>query len=138
MRRKRTATGVICAVAVAAALVAAGLAVSSPAQAWADPQGTVTDSPADGGIDVIDPATAAATVTELGQQVCPMLVDPGQQLADVAAGVAEAVGKPLPPATMFTGLAISVFCPGAVASLVNGQSDIPLALLGSATNAWRG
>ena len=58
-----------------------------------------------------------------------MLSEPGQRLADVAATVADAVGKPLPPATMFTGLAISVFCPGAVASLANGQSPVPLGLL---------
>ena len=59
-----------------------------------------------------------------------MLAEPGQQLADVAADVSDAIGKPLGPATMFTGLAISLFCPGAVASLANGQMPIPLDLLG--------
>ena len=37
----------------------------------------------------------------------------------------------LGPATMFTGLAISAFCPGAMSSLANGESPIPLDLLGS-------
>jgi len=78
------------------------------------------------GLTDIDPATAAS----VGQEVCPMLSEPGQQLADVAANVSEAIGKPLGPATMFTGLAISLFCPGAVSSLANGQMPIPLDLLG--------
>ena len=56
----------------------------------------------------------------MGQSVCPMLAEPGQQLADVAANVSDAIGKPLGPATMFTGLAITMFCPAAVASLANG------------------
>jgi hypothetical protein len=34
------------------------------------------------------------------------------------------------PATMFTGVAISIFCPGVVAQIGNGQSPIPLGLLG--------
>ena len=55
-----------------------------------------------------------------------MLAQPGQDVADVAAKVADEVGRPLGPATMFTGLAIQIFCPGAVASLANGQSPIPL------------
>jgi hypothetical protein len=31
---------------------------------------------------------------------------------------------------MFTGLAISMFCPGAIASIGNGQNPIPFGLLG--------
>jgi hypothetical protein len=36
----------------------------------------------------------------------------------------------LGPATMFTGIAISLFCPAAVSSIANGESPIPLGLLG--------
>jgi hypothetical protein len=36
----------------------------------------------------------------------------------------------LGPATMFTGIAISLFCPTAVSSIANGESPIPLGLLG--------
>ena len=43
---------------------------------------------------------------------------------------ADAAGMSLGPATMFTGLAISAFCPGAVASLGNGESPIPFGLFG--------
>jgi hypothetical protein len=66
----------------------------------------------------------------MGQQICPMLSQPGQTAADAAAKVADTAGMSLGPATMFTGLAISVFCPGAVASLGNGTSQLPLGLLG--------
>jgi Protein of unknown function (DUF732) len=106
-----------------ACAVVTGLAVAAPAQA--DSGDEFLASLADAGILGIDPATAVA----VGQQVCPMLSEPGQHLADVAATVADAVGRPLPPATMFTGLAISVFCPGAVASLADGHSPVPPALL---------
>jgi hypothetical protein len=78
------------------------------------------------GLSGIDPSTAVS----VGQSVCPMLSQPGQQLADVASSVSDTLGRPLGPATMFTGLAITWFCPGAVASLANGDSPIPLGLLG--------
>jgi hypothetical protein len=74
--------------------------------------------------------TNPADAVTLGQQVCPMLSQPGQTAADAASRVADSAGMPLGPATMFTGLAISVFCPGAVASFANGSSQLPLGLLG--------
>lgn len=77
------------------------------------------------GLIGIDSADAVA----VGQSVCPMLAEPGQNAADAAARVADAIGRPLGPATMFTGVAISFFCPAAVNSLANGQSPIPLPLL---------
>ena len=43
-------------------------------------------------------------------------------MADVAGDVADTLGRPLGPATMFTGLAISVFCPSAVARLADGSA----------------
>ena len=78
------------------------------------------------GVGAADPATAVA----LGQQVCPMLAEPGQTAADAAATVAEVGGMSLGPATMFTGIAISMFCPAMVSSIGNGTSPIPLPLLG--------
>jgi hypothetical protein len=62
--------------------------------------------------------------------VCPMLADGGQNLADVAGQVSETIGRPIGPATLFTGFAISAFCPGAMTSLANGESPVPLGLLG--------
>ncbi len=115
MKRHHTA-------ALASLLVSAPLlAGATPAQADTNTDQFVNDLSSIG-LAGIDPGTAAS----LGQQVCPMLAQPGQDVADVAAKVADEVGRPLGPATMFTGLAIQIFCPGAVASLANGQSPIPL------------
>lgn len=112
----------------------AAIAVVAAAPAQADPVDTnfLNDTSflnsLDGttGLSGIDPSTAVS----VGQSVCPMLAEPGQQVADVASSVSDALGRPLGPATMFTGLAITWFCPGAVASLANGDSPIPFGLLG--------
>ena len=106
--------------AICAALVAAAPASADTTTDFIDSLGTA-------GIGTVDPAQAA----DLGQSVCPMLSQPGQDMADTAAQVADAGGMSLGPATMFTGLAISAFCPGAMASLANGDSPIPLDLLSS-------
>ncbi|CAN3130218.1 DUF732 domain-containing protein [Mycobacterium sp. smrl_JER01] len=104
--------------AVAAVLASAAVAatVSAPA-AHAD---TATDvflsSLQHYRLGDIDPATAM----RVGESVCPMLAEPGQNAANVAADVADALGRPLGPATMFTGLAISIFCPRAVNALTDG------------------
>jgi hypothetical protein len=106
--------------------------VLGSALVWAAPaQADTTDDAflsalTEAGIGAVDPSNAAA----LGQQVCPMLAQPGQDAADVAAKVADAGGMSLGPATMFTGIAISLFCPTAVSSIANGESPIPLGLLG--------
>ncbi|MDZ4270263.1 MAG: DUF732 domain-containing protein [Mycobacterium sp.] len=102
--------------AVAVAAVVAATVSAAPAQA-------------DTGIDVflgalnhyrlgdIDPATAV----RVGESVCPMLAEPGQDVANVAARVADELGRPLGPATMFTGLAIQILCPRAVGALTDGR-----------------
>jgi hypothetical protein len=112
-----------------AALVVGAFAMTVPfaAQAQADPSDDAfIDSLSSAGLGATNPADAVA----LGQSVCPMLSQPGQTAADAAAQVADAAGMPLGPATMFTGLAISAFCPGAVAALGNGESPIPFGLFG--------
>jgi hypothetical protein len=110
---------------VAAGLIAGAAAFAAPANA-----DTTSDdflaALSDAGLGNIDPANAV----DVGQSICPMLAQPGQNTADAAAKVADAIGRPLGPATMFTGIAISMFCPGAVASLADGRSPIPLTLLG--------
>jgi hypothetical protein len=111
------------------ALVVGAFAMTVPfaAQAQADPSDDAfIDSLGSAGLGATDPADAVA----LGQSVCPMLSQPGQTAADAAAQVADVAGMSLGPATMFTGLAISAFCPGAVASLGNGESPIPFGLFG--------
>src|SRR5262245_17454508 len=94
--------------------VIAVAAVGWPAQAHAD---TTADrflgALGNAGIGSADPA---GTV-ELGRSVCTMLSEPGQTAADIASKVADTGGMPLGPATMFTGLAISIFCPAMVSSI---------------------
>lgn len=109
---------------VAGAVLSAGVMATAPAQA--DPAGDFLNTLDGSGLSTINPADAVSA----GQSVCPMLADGGQNLADVAGQVSETIGRPIGPATMFTGFAISAFCPGAVTSLSNGESPIPLGLLG--------
>ena len=78
------------------------------------------------GITTIAPGDAV----ELGRSLCPMLAESGQNTADIAAKVSDSIGRPLGPATMFTGLAISFLCPKAVNNvadtLSNGAPLLPL------------
>jgi hypothetical protein len=120
VQRKRTTV-----LAVSVGVLASGLVLAAPAQA--DPtDDAFLSALTNAGVGTADPANAAA----LGQQVCPMLAQPGQTAADVAANMADAGGMSLGPATMFTGVAISLFCPAAMSSIGNGQSPIPLGFLG--------
>jgi hypothetical protein len=121
--RRTTKTTCLAALAVGAFT----LAVPFAAPAQADPSDDAFINALSGaGVGVSNPTDAVA----LGESVCPMLSQPGQTAADAAAQVADAAGMSLGPATMFTGLAISAFCPGAVASIGNGQSPIPPGLFG--------
>lgn len=102
------------------------MAMAAPAQA-----DTTTDefltALTSSGITGIDPGQAV----ELGQSICPLLADRSQNTADIASTVADRLGRPLGAATMFTGLAVSFFCPRAVQDLANGQTPIPLPFLGN-------
>jgi hypothetical protein len=125
MKMKRTSVATVASLALSVGIIGAATTLAAPAQA--DPGADdFLSSLSSAGLGDVDPATAES----VGQQVCPMLSEPGQQLADVAANVSDAIGKPLGPATTFTGLAITLFCPGAVASLANGEMPIPLGMLG--------
>lgn len=99
-------------------LTAATAALVGAAPAGAD---SVTDS----FLNAVDQAGVTAPnavdTAALGQSVCPMLAEPGQDAANVAARVADTAGMPLGPATMFTGIAISMFCPAAVAGIGDGK-----------------
>ena len=87
--------------ALCAGVLASGVAWAAPAQADTTDDAFLS-ALTNAGVGTVDPANAAA----LGQQVCPMLSQPGQDAADVAAKVADAGGMSLGPATMFTGIAI--------------------------------
>ena len=108
--------------AVAAGLLAGVLPFAAPAGA---DTGSVTDllDALDGlGITDIAPGDAVA----LGQSLCPLLAQRGQNTADIAAKVSEAVGQPIGAAAMFTGSAISLVCPRAVDRIAQGGPLLPL------------
>ncbi|BBX09335.1 DUF732 domain-containing protein [Mycolicibacterium aichiense] len=111
-------------VGAVAGLIAGAVALAAPAQA-----DTTTDdflaALGNAGITGMDPAQAV----EMGQSICPLLADRSQNTADIASTVADRMGRPLGAATMFTGLAVSYFCPRAMQDLANGNSPIPLDLL---------
>ena len=109
-----------------AGLVAAGSLLAAPAQADATGDEFLNAVTSAGLGGTTDPANVVA----VGQSVCPMLSDPGQNAADVAAKVADTTGMSFGGANMFTGLAISFLCPRVMESIGAGQSPIPLSLLG--------
>lgn len=107
-----------------AGLIAGAVALAAPAQA-----DTSTDdflaALGNAGITDMDPAQAV----EMGQSICPLLADRSQNTADIASTVADRMGRPLGAATMFTGIAVSFFCPRAMQDLAAGNSPIPLPFL---------
>jgi hypothetical protein len=70
------------------------------------------------GINYGDPAATAA----LGERVCPMLVEPGKNLASVYSTVSNNGISP-GMASFFTGIAISMYCPQMMGQLANGRLD---------------
>ena len=109
-----------------AGLTATASLLATPAQA---------DPSADAFLDAVTSAglggaTDPSNLVAVGESVCPMLSEPGQNAADAAAKVADTTGLSLGGANMFTGLAISFLCPRVLESVASGQSPIPLGLLG--------
>src|SRR5262245_53000391 len=56
---------------------------------------------------------------QLGERVCPMLVEPGKSFAQVATTIANNGINP-DLAAFFTGIAISMYCPQMMGSIGNG------------------
>ena len=56
---------------------------------------------------------------QLGERVCPMLVEPGKSFAQVATTVANNGINP-DVAAFFTGIAISMYCPQMMGQIGNG------------------
>ena len=126
MLQMRRLTGPIRLITVFAVAAATAGMLAAPAQA---------DSGTDAFLDAVSGAGLGGTtdpsdLVAAGQSVCPMLSEPGQNAADAAAKVADTTGMSLGGANMFTGLAISFLCPRVLESVGNGESPIPLGLLG--------
>ncbi len=113
-------------ITVFAGLTATVSLLAAPVQAEPDADAFLNAVTSAGLGGTTDPSDLVA----VGQSVCPMLSDPGQNAADVAAEVADTTGMSLGGANMFTGLAISFLCPRVMESIAGGQSSIPLGLLG--------
>jgi Protein of unknown function (DUF732) len=126
MLQMRRLTGPTRLITVFAGVAATACVLAAPAQA---------DPSTDAFLDAVSGAGMGGTtdpsdLVAAGQSVCPMLTEPGQNAADAAAKVADTTGMSLGGANMFTGLAISFLCPRVLESVGNGESPIPLGLLG--------
>jgi len=100
-----------------ATLVGTATAMALAAPASADP---VTDNSflsalSNAGIGYGDPASTE----QLGQSICPMLVEPGKNLASVYSTVSNNGINP-GMAAFFTGIAIQMYCPSMMSSIGNG------------------
>jgi hypothetical protein len=98
-------------------LVGAATAVSLAAPASADPLtdnnflGALTNA----GIGYNDPSSTE----QLGQSICPMLVEPGKNMASIYSTVSNNGINPA-MTSFFTGIAISMYCPSMMSSIGNG------------------
>ncbi|HEX7425843.1 MAG TPA: DUF732 domain-containing protein [Mycobacterium sp.] len=104
--------------AVTATMVAAGITFAAPAPAD-------TDTSRDAFLSALSRAGIAYAdnnpdlTAQLGERVCPILVEPGKSFAQVATTVADNGISP-GVAAFFTGIAISMYCPSMMTSLGNG------------------
>ncbi len=104
--------------AATATMVAAGIALAAPAPADPNPDSDAFLSALTrNGIGFAgdNPDLTA----QLGEQVCPMLIEPGKSFAEVATTVADNGINP-GMAAFFTGIAISMYCPQMMGSIGNG------------------
>jgi Protein of unknown function (DUF732) len=95
--------------------VATALAVAAPAHADPITDNTFLDTLTNAGIGYNDPASTE----QLGQSICPMLVEPGKSMASVYSTVSDNGINPQ-MAAFFTGIAISMYCPSMMSSIGNG------------------
>ena len=97
-------------------LVGIATAFSLAAPASAEPVDTTfLNALNDAGIAYGDPTNTE----KLGQSICPMLVDPGKNLASVYSDVSNN-GINSDMAAFFTGIAISEYCPQMMTRIGNG------------------
>ena len=103
---------------VFALTVGAATAIALAAPASADPVADNTsflNALSSAGIGFGDPANTQ----QLGQSICPMLVEPGKSMASVYSTVSNNGISP-DMAAFFTGIAISMYCPQMMTSIGNG------------------
>jgi hypothetical protein len=102
--------------AATASVLAAGIAFAAPASAD-DNNAAFLAALNRANIPYAD--NNADLTAQLGERVCPMLVEPGKNFAQVATTVADNGINP-GLAAFFTGIAISMYCPQMMGSIGNG------------------
>ena len=95
--------------------VATGVSLAAPAHADPITDPSFLNALTNAGIGYNDPANTE----QLGQSICPMLVEPGKSMASVYSTVTNNGINP-DMAAFFTGIAISMYCPSMMQSLGNG------------------
>jgi len=65
--------------------------------------------------------TDSGGAVHMGQSICPMLARPGGTFASAASRVSGNNGMSPAMAEMFTSIAISMYCPSMMTSIVNGN-----------------
>ncbi|OBA88932.1 hypothetical protein A5662_02360 [Mycobacteriaceae bacterium 1482268.1] len=96
-------------------MVTAGVVSAAPAQA--DDDSAFLDALNRAGIAYAD--NNPDLTAQLGERVCPMMVEPGKNFAEVATDVADNGINP-GLASFFTGIAIQMYCPQMMGSIGNG------------------
>jgi hypothetical protein len=104
---------------VAAGLLTVAAAFAAPAEAD-QTDDNFLDALNHAGVEFGEPGNAMA----VGQSVCPMLAQPGGNVAAVVANVRH---KGMSPqmAKMFTTIAIQTYCPEEMANVANGNLSMP-------------
>jgi hypothetical protein len=95
--------------------VATAVTVAAPAHADPTTDTSFLDALSTAGIGFNDPAAT----TSLGESICPMLVEPGKDIASVYSNVTDNGINP-DLAAFFTGIAIQMYCPQMMTSIGNG------------------
>ena len=95
--------------------VATAVTLAAPASADPVADNSFLNALSGAGIGFTDPASTQ----QLGQSICPMLVEPGKSMASVYSTVSNNGINP-DMAAFFTGIAISMYCPQMMTSIGNG------------------
>jgi Protein of unknown function (DUF732) len=104
------------AVAISGGIVMA--ASVSPAPAYADvASDAFLSALSNSGVSYADPGTAVT----MAQSICPLLAKPGGNFAAVASQMGGTNGVSPGMASLFTSIAISMYCPNMMASIANGS-----------------
>jgi hypothetical protein len=110
-------------VIVSVALVAT--AVTWPTPARADPVGDSVTTVLSG-IGIGNNGPISTVIAQIGQSICPLLVQPGSNFASNATQMSGNGGLAPPIAGFLAGQAIQAECPAFITAVANGNMPFPL------------